>query len=271
MDKSKFLLPLFFILTFSCAEEDAFIKDYDLYPEDISTFSTVNSFGNEALTTVPSTLDPVQFEKFMQWTSYITAQTIMSDQNIRIEIIDLLDGRESIRFSELLRDLRPDNSGSDNSLFADKFIQVLRDIISNHTINRGPGPNHASQTPPEPILECGCGGPFDVADWVNLYIGSLLNTNCLELYLPNGLRTVTGSNSYSLTSTAHPLTNDSSNYGIVHYSEPVAGFISDRVIVEMNYLLTVSYDHVLVVRPYRTLQSCTYQNYAGINFIDFLN
>ncbi|MEL6558807.1 MAG: hypothetical protein AAFQ94_11530 [Bacteroidota bacterium] len=270
MDKSKIILAFILLLACSCTkEEDAFINKQSVIAEESNipfgfSSSPPTTFSSRALD-----FDSVAFENFMQWTAYITTQAIMSDPSIRTEVFNLLDGRQAISYAELFDEQWSGNTLTFSTLFGNKFIDILRDLLEARSNPFGPGPNHASSTPPEPILACGCGS--NETNTIYLFIEALLNAYCLELYMPEGFSPFTVPVGYTFTSTAHPLNNSGTNYGIIHYSQPVNDVYSDLVDVKSTSIDNNFDDIVMVVRPYRTQTSCPYEDYSDIDFTDFLN
>ena len=213
----------------------------------------------------------------MQWASYIAAQTIMSDGDIRIEVFNILNGREAIPFEELIG-----RNTSSNTLFRAKFIDILNLLIDS-TRSVGPGPTTGMETPPPPVIDCGCGAPTEETEFfVNLFFQALLIENCVELYMPEGFSPFTPiSVPHSITSTSHPLSTESFNKGIIHYSEPIFNGSFDVTsegvdVVDSNYVANTNNDIVIVVRPFRPntislYDPCTYEEFSNIDFTDFLS
>ena len=105
----------------------------------------------------------------------------------------------------------------------------------------------------------------------------MLDDNCIELYFPNGVN-FTGS--FDITSSAHPLNNNSSNDGIIRYYSYGSGgfevggslppFATEDVTID-NHYVTLN-DNVIIARPVPGFQvECDYSQYEVGDFTLFPN
>ncbi len=215
-----------------------------------------------------------KLQKKLQWVSYITAQVIMSDNSNRIEFFNALQGRKVITLHELIGE-------HSNLNFKSQFKNVLRSYIQKDPPKKDP--IFGTQSPPHPIITCDedveeiCLMPPGAYNEgaTNAFLRSILEKNCIELYLPEGLHPLVNQNlPYSITSTAHPLSHDSFNSGFRHSSIASPKSDPNGVLsvsnVSQNYLGIIT-DNVIVARPYKNSSNCTYQEYLLLNFTTFLN
>lgn len=277
MRRLHFILILCFSMVFSCSTEN----DEFLFVEEIST--TEEIIDSSVTDSSPSQMfgdgstphqNITNLQDMMQWAAYITAQAVLDD-DVRSELYNLIDGRESISFTELL-----DETTSDNMLFRTKFLSVLRyeflvNISNPISRPRFPDLTHARQAPP---WTGGVAGGSDLNDIIEEFLLATLEQNCLELFIPEGFLPVVPINQqHSLTSTAHPLNANNFNNGYRHYADTVlsGGIISEAIpIVDPNYVIKTSSDVVFVVRPIRSIvigDPCNYPEYPLIDFGGFLD
>ena len=253
------------LLTIAC-EDNA--NDLEM----VKDTNITNNLKNRTQTVINTRESIDQFQKKLQWVSYISAQVIMNKSSNRVELFNYLNGRETVTLNELIGE-------NSNLNFKNEFLNVLRSFINETPPGRDP--IHGTQSPPEPLVTCeddlgDCLSPIhniiQIAE--QFFLRSVLQQNCIELYFPEGLHPLVNPNlPYSVTSTAHPLNYDSFNHGYHHSS--VTSDQSDRNgVTKVNtvntlYLNTMT-DNVIVARPYVNQTNCTYPEYLLINLAAFL-
>lgn len=211
------------------------------------------------------------FERQLHWFSATTSRVLRYHPAARNELAtEVSNSLLNTVSAEMLLD---DNSSlvKFETAFKAEFIYYLSPLDPS-TDNTAPNP------PPVP-------GSFPGGTDVNViyeaYKDVLLNENCVELYFPTGLDITTPFNS---TATAHPLTTANINEGILRvYSLAPGGAggststsLSTPVEVDDSYVNRNA--NVIVARPIRISSSeisgatdCTYTQYSGIVFTDFLD
>lgn len=198
----------------------------------------------------------------MQWLSYITAHTIINDVNARNQF------RNEANNSTPLNIITLENliNNPVNSSFKDAFKDVfLYNYYTTTPCTNGGRPRGR----PQPVGVIGGiapGSDFDTLIFNN-YISSLLENNCFEFYLPNGFfflqsTGISNPTNNPVLSTAHPLNNSDSNYGFKSFN---------TCSVEDVNIDNSTSGLILVVRPFRSDNNCSYSDYSVINFEDFLS
>ncbi|MCF2876010.1 MULTISPECIES: hypothetical protein [unclassified Tenacibaculum] len=198
------------------------------------------------------------FQAKLQWISFLVTETIIDNPTAKEEFINILNNsnvNNVIRLNDLFN---PNNLKFMNGL-KKKFdwyqFQSLNDgTVRPHNRPRpGSGPTHS------PITN-------QISSEFELYINSLLNEDCLELYLPNGIPSQTTSISIlRIISSAHPLNNSNYNNEAYDFSN-----IRDTKATEIN---DTTRSYMIITRPFRNAppNNCNYQEYIGIDFKSFLN
>ena len=263
MNLKKPLLILLFI-ALSCNNETELIE-----PE--------NNFNSKQESVTRGLVQPTSqvhdnFEKTLQWVSFISTRVIMNNPMMRMEMYSILQGRNAVSIQELL-------GPNVNSNFKTKFIQELENYSgsssSNQAVNNTlPG----IQTPPRPIKTCEdnsqiCSSPYPGDQIFNTFWNEILIDHCIELYFPKGFSPLISTvDNNSITSTAHPLNASNFNNGFKHNTIITDDTDIDGVTaistVNASYLNTPR-DFVIVARPLRTGSNCTYAEY-NMNFLSFL-
>lgn len=226
--------------------------------EDIEIVSDENTKSN-SLTYLKSFGHEEILERRMQWASFITARILCQNVEAREEVAMLLNlqNTNAVSIEQLI--VRSEHTPRFNALFIEEASSLVRNYIDGTA-----EPSHNQLIPPSSRQ----------ANLVRFddYINFLTVDNCIELFFPNG---ISGSETESYYSTAHPLTLAGSNYGYKHSCADI-GFgttnwgstevVNDRSFVKRG-------QEVIVARPYRAESPfrCLYNEYEHINFTRFLN
>jgi len=219
----------------------------------------------ETASTRDSNSELIEFERMMAWTSFITGRVLRYDTDARNYFLNhLADGAEKISITDLISgNLIPAN------VFEAKFIEYLSSYLEIYII--GGRPSYGLDPPP--------GIPRDLNPGLitalGIFLTSITSENCLELYFPVGLNSLRRDPTFNITTTAHPLTNDSENEGVLRYyiRDPLTPLTELIRISDMN---VSQYTNVIVARPFRPellpiVHTCHYEDYSNINFEDFLD
>lgn len=254
MKKFKNLSWLFFgLLMISCQTES------------IETNEEIDPNLVQEVTNIRMT-EAEEFENRMQWASYVSAKLLAAST-----------AHQNLFTSELgLGDTIPLGDILGNPLTA--FHQDFRGYFIWYFGLEGnfPEPDqNPNRPPPPPPLGGGFGEitPEEEADYM---IDYLVNQNCVELFFPVGLQ-FSGFTTFTLTSTAHPLNEDSHNDGVKRFSTlrytPAypSGVYTQAVNVNDLYISVPSAQNIIVTRPYRSPLICPYSEYGELDFEDFLD
>ncbi|WP_157957346.1 hypothetical protein [Winogradskyella tangerina] len=264
MTKIKFLLILLVATVIYCCstndinEESTEVEFIEGLESKIS-----NTKDSDQQTDSFRTIDEIEdLELKMQWVSYLTAQVLFRDTNARRQFeeeFDFTDGIDVVALEDLIGDHAPYDHF--RNTFKTEFL-----FHYHYTSGDGSSPCDVGKPSgrPAPIID---GGDLILDDDVlfNNYVDYLLNDDCLEYYLPNGLNTMTLGGwglPGTYTSTAHPLTDSNNNYAFTHRS---------LCNVSHSRVRPSTLGNIIVVRPFRTNTSCPYTDYPQLNFTDFLN
>ncbi len=197
------------------------------------------------------------FENRMEWIAYMTAQLLLKNNASKQQFIDAMNNSvhtNVVKLEELL------SSSVDNQSFISDFETEFNFYQEEEVSRYGCSRPSGRPTPPNPPSVAAA--DFQPTDF-ELYVSSLLNDDCLELYMPNGYNDGIASESLVvIKSTAHPLDDYNSNYGYVHVG--VCNILEEIIDKFSN-------GNIIVVRPYRKFNVCTYEEYADVNFRNFLN
>jgi hypothetical protein len=198
------------------------------------------------------------FERQLHWFSYIAAEVLLTDSDARQEMAFYLgnSSTDSIKAEDLIGV----NSIPAFNSFSHAFYATTLYYLS--------GPGWPGAGDPKPRVPPAQGGfPNASPPWTTAFYQALLETNCVELYLPNG---VDFSNGFDLTSSAHPLTNGPCNEG--YFVINGLGGVVTSSIIDLTQGYVNTHDNVLIARPFRSVPSdCYYFEYNGIDFEDFMD
>ncbi len=246
----KFLAIL--LILFSCSDEEITPLNYNSSEIKLNKETIIN----QKTRIVEAAISP--YENRLHWVSFLIAETLLLHESSRERFAEVLNNSSIpnvIRLNELL------SSNNENQLFRDAF-KIEFDFYSlEPEYSKCGRPNDR----PRPPGETPTSAP-QTESLFNLYIMSLLNDDCLELYLPNGLISNITTTGYTDTiiSSAHPLNNSQNNESYVSRDrcDVVKGIINDR-----------TEGLIIIARPYRNLntRNCSYEGYSGIDFTSFLN
>ncbi len=258
MKTLSYLLPLFIfcLLATSCHKNNdqlIGIEEMDAPPHVVSRAIAIDGVNPVVAL---NTHDSQIFENRLQWVSFITGKILRYNEDARTEVLNLLPpGKYIIRLNTLL----PDN-GVIGTAFEADFLHYLQIYMT-------PGhPHHEIDIPP---LGAPIGTP--IPEVVQEFLDDVLENNCVELYFPNRLELSLAVN-YTITSTAHPLNDSLSNDGIVRFFVPrnIGGIIKETNRVRVTPGYVSRNPNIIVARPYREVNECSYDNYASLDFTDFL-
>ncbi|CAL2083734.1 hypothetical protein [Tenacibaculum sp. 190524A05c] len=241
----------------SCNQEEDFIESSIKKEENFfrANAKSVKSGGSFAA----NYIDPL--ESKLHWASFLVIQTLLKHQETRAGFLTvyngLLQNNKVIKLEQLL-----DFNNPDLTLFIQKFeIEFLYYRENPPCIERPEGDV-------QPETEGPTGNPHQAVNFFDLYVNYLLEDDCIEIYMPNGINFEAEQGSIlTMISSAHPLTNASSNEAIQSN-----GHCSDTefIMLDENTL-----GNVIIARPYRPqgiYKKCTYSNYSSIeDFTDFLS
>ncbi len=233
------------IIIFSCSKQELIGEN----PTDNETTSLNKATNNR----VALEKDILILENKMQWVSYLTAQVLLKDEPARKEFVNLLSNRSPkvIKLQDILR------FDSENNSFREAF-----EVEFNYYQTEGNDCGRPEGRP-KPNTQ-GLRSEVTYSAF-NSYISSLLEDECLELYMPNGFNSnfeaISSIPPTSITTSAHPLVIPSKfNRGFIH---------KGRCQIEKSIVSSVTMGTVIIVRPYRLINGCSYKKYSGINFQDF--
>ncbi len=260
MKKTFFPIATFLLLSivfFSCEKE----QTIESTPEaNLITTVDQNETGGED----DCCHEENMFERQLHWFSFLTAEILVHNAEIRSAF--------ALEFGTIRNYTIPAEDLIGPNALIPSFDQEFFDIMTAY-IEDGNGWPNSNQTPP-PIPPVIGGLPGGNAEALTaLYYTIILDDNCVELYLPNGFNLSVPSP--EITTTAHPLTDATSNEGKHwHFSPLVQGYIWPPVVVNPAY--TATNDNIFVARPVRNAVAppsdpCSYTLYSGIDFTDFLD
>ncbi len=196
-------------------------------------------------------------EKRMQWTSFITAIVLRENVAARNDFIDRVSGQNTVLLENLLG-----HNISNSSPFKSSFLHYL-EFYTNPESNTGVScPGGSVDDPGMPPFR---NGEIGTGDDVLAFMNYILNDNCIEFYLPKPFQF---NINFTIASTAHPLTSDSTSQGYIQYSNNYNCLLGREFIISPIYIVYNS--NIIVARPIIT-NDCEYTEYSGIDFTDFLN
>lgn len=260
-----FIFVCFFACTTDELQEETSTNKLTEENTSISLSGPMNSFGIE---TDDDESKEIDLENRMQWISYITAQAIMRSNDAKQQFENEVTNSGSAKAFQIANLL--DDNVLDSS-FKDEFRDVFYLYYDSEFSCTGNGKPKGGPTPPSPIGGTAPGTipptPFE------LYVSSILYDDCFEFYLPNGFSPLAAMNGSStggavfLRSTAHPLTNASSNEGYYHSNTNTSNCSVTEITANDN-----TGGPLIVIRPVITNSSqCTYDKYSVNNYEEFLD
>lgn len=195
-----------------------------------------------------------RLENLMQWTAFLTAETLLNNPQAEIEfrqsISNVINSNVAKRVN--LRTL----FSYDNPAFMATFQEVHFAYESNNWIHWDASCGRPSGGRPMPPPSGGCSTFCE-------FINAITEYYCLEMYLPNGYVVPLIGSNQSITSSAHPLNDNPYNDCFTHPG-------CDNTL-NINPFNLVSYPNTLVVRPYVDGKNlCEYEQ-LDIDFTIFLN
>ncbi|RZN84763.1 MAG: hypothetical protein EVB11_01545 [Winogradskyella sp.] len=254
------LILLLFSCFYSCETEE--IQEDNIETKLLSNKSPIR----EELEVPQGLEEPIDLENRMQWISFMTVQVLLRNNDARDQFRDevLISGTSNAFHIKAL--LNPDVR---NETFKDEFRVVFYLYYNENDVCDGIGRPRGGPKPPGNIG----GDPYDPnappsPSPFDLYLSSILYDDCLEFYLPNGFNPLigiggTGGMAFA-KSTAHPLTNATTNIGYHH----VNSCLVSEITIDNSTL-----GPIIVVRPLALVAatlSCSYNNYPVDDFEDFL-
>lgn len=259
MKKQKNLLIVVAgLLLLSCEKQDPQFVD--------ETNASINSHENTATSKFTETDNSHdQFERSMQWISYITAETLLRDPGSRNEFLTVLQRSDegfSVPLSKMI------GKSSHTPKFKAKFTELLTFYIDPDDIR----PDLGKDIPQHPVGSNNGGSQRanTAAIMAEEFMTEMTREHCLEFFIPT--YPVFNQN-YTTISTAHPLSNDDINDAFFLDYElntrtghtNTTAFIVDKVNMS-------SATNLLLLRPERRNDGvCDYDDLNFIDFKDFLN
>lgn len=243
---------LFFLLiaaiSFSCQNNESF---------ELET-TTLNSEDQLYSRGIDTSVNPhEEFENVLQWTSYIIATANSNSQNAEAIFIHLLNKSYQegtpgvIQLSDLL-DTTTENRFE--KAFKDAYFYYFHSTSDcDDGGTRNPRGNPTLGDPPGI-------DPQNTSYFYNSYLNFILNESCLEIYVPNGYNTSVNNIIYT---TSHPLDDSPDNEAYIIPEQ----CHDDVTIGAYNLHL---FDNVIVTRPYRQGNHCTYEEIDVDDFTQFL-
>ncbi len=195
--------------------------------------------------------DTELFEARNQWLAYITVRVLRENPQMKNQLAPMLSPNNTIAVDQLISN---EDLGHFNTLFQGVLYQYIA----------GTREDGEPKTPPGAAVPTCCGS-------IDGIMAGLIDywtvDNCVELYFPNGI-IGTGTIETSMVSTAHPLIDSETNNGFKRV-------LSNRPTVDevtVNELFAGSYPFTMVVaRPVFDNDPCTYPQFSGIVFEEFLD
>ena len=215
MKKYISLSALAMVLVFACQTND-----------DLETTETKTEVTNTRGLATPD--EPTQaeiFENDLEWVAYLTAEAILFNEEAYNQFLEVYGQDENlddvIKLSELL--------GPDvlNQSFANAFEAMYEQFMNNPI---------SCEFCPEGRLHPPSGA---TCTGYCHFLKTILDDNCVELYLPSGLNTHVN----EFGSSAHPINGDMFNDGYIHDSESVEFRI-------FSPLSIISVPNPIIARPY---------------------
>lgn len=251
MKKIPYLVILmFFAFITSCEKENM-----NSVEVETANLSISNERGGQDCTS-----EQDFFERQLHWFSFIAAEVLAENNSARQEVALYLSvtSNDNINAEDLIGSMALPGFSNFSADFYDTLLAHLDPQYPTQ------GGNH----PPSPVEQGGWpqGTPAEVRAMA--FYNHILKYNCVELYFPNGVDLSTRAN---LTSSAHPLTQADCNEGYFYlYTQFTQSFSISGIELDQNYLNT--HDNVLIARPFRLVTpECTYSQYIGIDFEDFMD
>ncbi|EDP72171.1 hypothetical protein FBALC1_13757 [Flavobacteriales bacterium ALC-1] len=258
--KLKLKLPLILLVLvflYSCETEEI--------QEQSSTIESIKKKDSDIYKKDPNVRAEIDLENRMQWISYMTAQTLLRDDDARQQFENEVVNSgtyNAFHIKALLKE------NVQNASFKNEFRDVFYLYYNEEDLCDTGGRPRGGPTPPSPIGGIPPGtippSPFE------LYIDSILHDDCFEFYLPNGYNPLVAVGGGSggqivLKSTAHPLNDDAHNDGYYHNGSYC--YNASEISINNN-----TFGIIIMVRPLRvTIGNCTYDDYSVNNFEDFLD
>lgn len=233
-------------ITFSCQEESLVLEEN----------LPVTIYGIEKSDTSQVVTKAEILENNMQWASFIVSEILFSDSDkeYRNDFALILRNENTISLNDLIGDneIIPGFREKFRTLFISYFYDTYPYSLCEN------GRPNASED--RPFTLNSIGGPFEN------YRQYILNDNCVELYFPNPLPfELEFGQDLIITSTAHPLTNDSSNKG---YERNACVDVNSVNLVDVDNLYISTNINIIVARPFIS-PACSYLEYDN-NFTNFL-
>ncbi len=259
------------IIFASCETET---NDFDTATESNLTTATTTTFGAGNCD-----YEKDLFERQLHWFAFLSAKAAAHSEAAQTEINFKLNDLSNTGNTISAEDLIGPNYTMPN--FRAAFISSIL-YYANGDV---PDPDTEIDKPNPPIVPDPF-VPLTPEEIKDAFLNTMLYENCVELYFPVGVNF--GPQHFILTSAAHPLTDSPCNEAIRRYTQPQTpgglsnsnggngGFESnpfetEEVIVKPSYLTTN--DNIFIARPKPNLfiAHCTYNEYPGVDFTNFLD
>ncbi len=242
------------LLFLSCSQEQDVVTD-------VNTSQTINEVeGLQHKNTRDVGELPINYdETLLQSVAFLFAKTYVKHPNIRSYFSGIFYENfhvslDRINISELLQGTIAENP----------FLEAFREEYIHHYVNPLQSCSRPTEEEEPPTLETDL-YLLRGEDSFSLYIDFILNTHCIELYFPNGIRNELLQVDYpNFISSAHPLTSATENYSYVNYD----------CVIEKSTVDSNTEGNIVIARFYRpqgNARTCEYPEYSFIeDFTAFL-
>ncbi len=238
------------LVCIGCQPNDEVLEETSIENQPESLFSKGTTEEEPPLT------ETELLEAKMQWLTYFAAKAMYADSQVKNEVASFLTTDNTVSLDDLF-----DNPSSSH------FEDAIRDLLLERF--SGGKEDGEPKTPPGVAVPTCCGEPEYMTDQLIAYWAE---DHCIELYFPGGIDTTSAG--AKMTSTAHPLTTFESNYGFERGSTD-DGKVTHATINELT--LTLDPHTIVMARlvpttvPNPASNTCSYDEFSGIDFTNFLN
>lgn len=262
--KKKWLLLLLGVLLWSCTGDEVQELPSQAQDTSIDLKTTVADPTGEVS-------DPFYLENYSQWAAFTTSWLLRYSPEAQSLFQHNMSAENTVSFDDVF--------GPAISEPGYNFAADFKSRLAQY-INCCPDPDTEDEKPPPPPPgdpPFGGGDPT-TEEIVNNIVDYLVFDNCMEFYFPNGLNF--NYKTFSITSTAHPLTTVESNNGILRIYDPIVD--EDYPLGISTFPKTVDDAYafeghmIIMARPYRIntgpiAHPCYYTEYPDVDFTLFLD
>jgi len=283
MKNLKFIFASFLIIGMLACEKENEVSEFDL-ETNLELTSDSNKQSVAPLNQQQRISGSDEIEINAAWAGFVLAKMLRYDENSARGIVglEIANNGNTVKLSSIL------GLGSNGA-----FVNGFRTHIAYYIEHVWPDPDGEKdkpalplgQNPPNPgnnqtsndglTKGLDSSDPNPHAPEVQEVMDILLDENCLEFYFPNGM---SYSGTFTITSVAHPMNSNTTNFGIKRYYSLQNGSISGigdigtyTETLDVSPAYVDSGSNVIIVRPFKTLgEECSYSEYGNIDFHDFL-